>query len=47
VEVILEDENFWLSQRRMADLFSVDVRNNNKYLQNIYELGLKRVNKFH
>jgi len=36
VEVIFEDESFWLSQKRIADLFNVDVRNVNEHLQNIY-----------
>jgi hypothetical protein len=36
VEVILEDENFWLSQGRIAGLFSADVRTINEHLQNIY-----------
>jgi hypothetical protein len=37
VEVLFEDETFWLSQRRMAELFGVDVRTINEHLQNIYE----------
>lgn len=36
VEVIFEEETFWLSQKRIADLFSVDVRTINEHLQNIY-----------
>ena len=36
VEVIFEDESFWLSQRRIAELFNVDVRTVNEHLQNIY-----------
>ena len=39
VEVIFEEETFWLSQKRIADLFSVDVRTINEHLQNIYGTG--------
>ncbi len=36
VEVILEDETFWLSQKRMSVLFGVDVRTINEHLKNIF-----------
>jgi len=36
VEVIYNDETFWLSQKRMSELFGVDVRTINEHLQNIY-----------
>jgi hypothetical protein len=36
VSVIFEDENFWLTQKAMAELFGVDVRTTNEHLQNIY-----------
>jgi hypothetical protein len=36
IEVHYEDETFWLSQRRIAELFGVDVRTVNEHLQNIY-----------
>jgi hypothetical protein len=39
VEVLFEEETFWLSQKRIADLFSVDVRTINEHLQNIYATG--------
>jgi hypothetical protein len=39
VEVFFEEETFWLSQKRLADLFSVDVRTINEHLQNIYLTG--------
>jgi hypothetical protein len=39
VEVVFEEETFWLSQKRIADLFSVDVRTINEHLQNIYAAG--------
>ncbi len=39
VEVIFESESFWLSQKRMADLFGVDVRTINEHLKNIFASG--------
>lgn len=39
VEVIFEDETFWLSQKRMAELFGVDVRTVNEHLKNIFKTG--------
>ncbi len=39
VEVLFEGETFWLSQRRMAELFEVDVRTVNEHLRNIYRSG--------
>ncbi len=36
VEVTFEDETFWLTQRRMAELFGVDVRTVNEHLVNIF-----------
>lgn len=39
VEVIFSDETFWLTQKRMAELFGVDVRTINEHLQNIYKSG--------
>jgi len=39
VEVILEEETFWLSQKRMAELFGVDVRTVNEHLKNIFATG--------
>lgn len=39
VEVVFEEETFWLSQKRIADLFSVDVRTINEHLKNIYVTG--------
>lgn len=39
VSVTYEDETFWLSQRRMAELFGVDVRTVSEHLQNIYTSG--------
>lgn len=39
VEVLYESETFWLDQRRMAELFGVDVRTVNEHLRNIFESG--------
>lgn len=39
VEVVYQDETFWLSQRRMAELFDVDVRTINEHLQTIFSNG--------
>ena len=39
VSVTYEDETFWLSQRRMAELFGVDVRTVSEHLQNIFTSG--------
>ena len=39
VEVLYEGETFWLSQKRMAELFGVDVRTINEHLKNIYKSG--------
>lgn len=37
VEVIYESETFWLSQKRMAELFGVNVRTVNEHLKNIFK----------
>lgn len=39
VEVLFESETFWLSQKRMAELFGVDVRTVNEHLKNIFKSG--------
>lgn len=39
VEVLFESETFWLSQKRMAELFGVDVRTVNEHLKNIFDTG--------
>lgn len=36
VDVFYTDETFWLSQKKMAELFGVDVRTVNEHLKNIY-----------
>lgn len=37
VEVLLSNENIWLTQKRMAELFGVGVPAVSKHLENIYE----------
>ncbi len=36
IEVFFQNESFWLNQKKMAELFGVDVRTVNEHLQNIY-----------
>ena len=36
IEVHLQDETVWLSQRQMAELFQKDLRTINEHIQNIY-----------
>jgi len=37
VEVLFSDESFWLTQKRIALLFGVDVRTINEHLKNIFK----------
>jgi hypothetical protein len=37
IEVYFQDETFWLTQKRMAELFDVDVRTISEHLQNIFK----------
>ncbi len=39
VEVLYESETFWLNQKRMAELFGVDVRTISEHLRNIFGAG--------
>ena len=39
VEVIYSEESFWLSQRKMADLFGVEVNTINYHLKEIFASG--------
>lgn len=39
VEVFFQNENIWLTQKRMADLFGVDRSVITKHLKNIFESG--------
>jgi Virulence protein len=38
IEVFFEQETFWLSQKKMAELFGVDVRTISEHLQNIFKI---------
>ncbi len=50
VEIFLHDETVWLTQKRMAELFGVDVSTINEHLKNIIESGeldgLSTIGKF-
>ena len=37
IEVFFQSETFWLSQKKIADLFGVDTRTINEHLQSIYK----------
>lgn len=37
MDVVLEGETVWLTQRQMAELFDKDVRTINEHIQNVYE----------
>lgn len=37
IEVFFQYENFWLSQKKMAELFGVDVHTISEHLQNIHK----------
>src|SRR5690554_7431967 len=39
LDIRFEDETFWLSKKKMAELFDVDVRTINEHLKNIFESG--------
>ena len=39
VEVVYEDEAFWLSQKRMSELFGVEVNTINYHLKEIFKIG--------
>src|SRR3989344_2514958 len=39
VEIFLRDENIWLTQARIAELFGVGIPAVNKHLTNIFESG--------
>jgi hypothetical protein len=39
IEVKLEKETVWLSQKQMAELFDKDVRTINEHIQNVFEEG--------
>ena len=37
VEVVFEDETFWLTQKKMAELFGVGIPTVNRHLKEIYK----------
>ena len=39
IEVRLENETVWLTQKLMSELFQKDVRTINEHIQNIFEEG--------
>lgn len=39
IEVFFEEETFWLSQKKMAELFNVSVPTINEHLQNIFTIN--------
>jgi hypothetical protein len=39
VEVVFQEEDFWLSQKRMAELFGVEVNTVNYHLKEIFKSG--------
>jgi len=39
VEVFIHNENVWLTQKRMAELFDVGIPAISKHLDNIYDEG--------
>jgi len=39
IEVLHESETFWLNQKKIADLFGVDIRTVSEHLQNIFASG--------
>ena len=39
IEVFFNDETFWLNQKKLSELFGVDVRTVNEHLQNIYKIN--------
>ncbi len=50
IEIRYEDENVWLTQKKMAELYAVDVRTINEHIGNIYDDGelekLSTIRKF-
>jgi len=49
VEVMYAEENIWLNQKTMAEIFGVDVSTINEHLKNIYkqnEVASSTIGKF-
>lgn len=45
VDVFFENDTVWLTQKRMAELFGVNVRTINDHIQNIYDTGELETNR--
>jgi hypothetical protein len=39
IEVLFESETFWLNQKRIAELFGVDIRTISEHFRNIFASG--------
>jgi hypothetical protein len=39
VDVFLQDETVWLTQKRMAELFEKDIRTINEHIRNVFDEG--------
>ena len=39
IDILFYNENVWLTQKRMAELFNVDISTINEHLKNIYNSG--------
>jgi len=39
VNVVFQDESFWLTQKAMSELFGVEIPAISKHLRNIFESG--------
>ncbi len=39
IDVFLKDENIWLTQKKMSELFDVNIPAISKHLNNIFESG--------
>jgi hypothetical protein len=39
IEVYYEDETFWLSQKRLAELFDVEIQTINYHVKEIFKTG--------
>ena len=39
IDVLLQDETVWLTQKSMAELFQKDVRTINEHIKNVYDEG--------
>ena len=46
VKVIFKEETFWMTQRAMAELFDTTKQNISGHIQNIFEEGELKENRF-